>query len=194
MMMYRNRKMRAVRMLNLAYPQARLDCSYIKSNDGYNFRGRITGFTLVELLIVVAIISIAALTAIPMMSSAASMQIRSAANMLTADLEYAKSMAISRGQNYSMVFDQNADSYWIEDLGGNVIPHPVKKGFDYIVDFRGDSRLNRVDITDADFSGNPVVIFNSMGSPDSGGTVSLEAGGTTVTIEVVPITGYISIN
>ena len=64
-----------------------------------------SGFTLVEILIVVSILAIAAMIAIPMMSSAGSMQIRSAANMIAADLEYAKSMAISRQKIYTVVFD-----------------------------------------------------------------------------------------
>ena len=197
--MCRNRKKRAERMLNPTDLQARPNYWYFKSNGRCNSQGRFAeshfrGFTLIELIIVVVIISIAALTAIPMMSSAAGMQIRSAANMITADLEYAKSMAISRGQNYSVRFDQNTESYQVEDQGNSVIPHPVKKGFDYIVDFGNDTRLNRVDITGANFSGNPDVEFDSLGSPDSGGTVSLQAGTTTMTITVEPITGYISIN
>lgn len=200
MIMCRNRKKRAVRMLNLTYPQARLGCSYFKSNDGYNLRGRIRGFTLVELLIVIAIISIAALTAIPMMSSAASMQIRSAANMLTADLEYAKSMAISRAQYFSVIFDASADSYRIEDQYGNVLPHPVKKGFNYVIDFQNDGRLKKVDIVSVDFDTTSKVTFDYLGSPYNGsstplnnGVVNLQAGGTTTTITVEPVTGYVSI-
>ena len=189
-------------MLNLTYPQARLGCSYFKSNDGHNLRGRIRGFTLVELLIVIAIISIAALTAIPMMSSAASMQIRSAANMLTADLEYAKSMAISRAQNFSVVFDASADSYRIEDQYGNVLPHPVKKGFNYVIDFQNDGRLKKVDIISVDFDpgSDNTITFDYLGSPYSGttsplnsGVISLQAGGASTTVTVEPVTGFISI-
>ncbi|OHB77988.1 MAG: hypothetical protein A2Z25_14100 [Planctomycetes bacterium RBG_16_55_9] len=150
------------------------------------------GFTVIELLIVVVILAIAALTAIPMMSSASSMQIRSAANLIMADLEYAKSMAITRGQDYSVVFDPTADSYQIEDQDDNVIPHPVNKGFDYIVSFQNDSRLNRVDVTSVDFGATPRVQFDCLGSPDNGGTISLQAGDTTATITVEPVTGFIS--
>jgi hypothetical protein len=121
------------------------------------------------------------------------MQLRSAANMIMADLEYAKSMAISRGQNYSVVFDENAESYRIKDQYNSVIPHPVKKGFDYIIDFQNDSRLNRVDITDADFDSTSSVQFDCLGSPDNGGTVSIQAGGTSMIIRVEPITGYIRV-
>ncbi len=187
-------------MLGLKYPQAKLRYSYFRRNTGYGLRGISGGFTLVELLIVIAIIMIAALTAIPMMSSAASMQIRSAANMLTADLEYAKSMSISRGQNYSVVIDKDTESYRIEDQDGNVIPHPVKKGFDYVIDFQNDGRLKKVDIVDADFDATNEVKFDYLGSPYNGnstplnsGVISLQAGGTTTTVTVEAVTGFISI-
>jgi Tfp pilus assembly protein FimT len=150
---------------------------------------------VVELLIVVVILSIVALTAIPMMSSAASIQIRSAANMIAADVEYARSMAISRGQNFSVEFDKNADSYRIVDQGGTVIQHPVKKGFTYVVDFQSESRLNRVDITNANFDGTQTVTFECLGSPvGNGGSVNLQAGAVGATISVEPVTGFVSIS
>jgi len=152
-----------------------------------------SGFTLIEILILAVLLGIVALTAVPMLSSAGTIQLRAAANMIAADLEYAKSMAISRGQNYSVRFDQNSESYQIEDQSNNVIPHPVKKGFNYIVDFQNDGRLNRVDITGVNFGATNDVAFDSLGSPDSGGTVTLQASGATVTVTVEPITGYISI-
>ena len=187
-------------MSDLTCPQARLRYSYFRRNAGYDLRGISGGFTLVELLIGIALITIAALTAIPMMSSSGSVQIRSAANMLAADLEYAKSMAISRGQNYSVVFDKDTESYWIEDQSGTVIQHPVKKGFNYIVDFQNDRRLNKVDIVDADFDTTSEVKFDYFGSPYNGnntplnsGVISLQAGGTTTTVTVEAVTGFISI-
>ena len=193
-MINRNKKRRLIEMPDLTYPPRGLCRSFIEEETSSDLPRPRRGFTVIEILIVLVILTIAALTAVPMLSSASSVQIRSAASMIAADLEYAKSMAISRGQNYSVRFDQNADSYQLEDQDNNVIQHPVKKGFDYIVDFQSDTRLNRVDITGASFSGNPDVEFDSMGSPQSGGTVSLQAGGTTVTVMVEPITGYISIN
>lgn len=159
-----------------------------------------SGFTLIEIIIVVVIIAIAAVMVIPMMSSAAGMQIRSAANMIAADLEYAKSMAISRGQNFSVVFDKTTESYRIQNQDGNIITHPVKKGFDYVIDFRNDSRLDKVDIADVDFDTTSEIKFDYLGSPYNGnnnplnsGVISLQAGGMTATINVEPVTGFISI-
>jgi prepilin-type N-terminal cleavage/methylation domain-containing protein len=166
-----------------------------KEGSEHDWRSSSGGFTVVELLIVVVILSIAALTAIPMMSSASSMQIRSAANLIMADLEYAKSMAITRGQNHSVVFDAGTDSYQIEDQNNNVIPHPVKKGFNYVMSFPNDNRLNRIDITNVNFNGNPSVEFDCLGSPvgiTGEGTVTFQAGDMTATVKVEPVTGFIS--
>ncbi len=163
-------------------------------------RGRWHGFTIIELLIVVVIIAIAAMAAIPLSSSAASMQLRSAANMVAADLEYAKSMSISRGQSYSVVFDEGAESYRILDQDSNLIKHPVKKGFDYIVSFSGDSRLSKVDLVDADFDGTEIVKFDYLGSPYDGddnplnsGSITLQAGTMTLTVNVEAVTGFITV-
>jgi prepilin-type N-terminal cleavage/methylation domain-containing protein len=193
--MYQDIERRFARMPVSAYPPTMPRHSYFKGQTRYDLRGASRGFTVIELVIVVVILAIAALTAVPMMSSAASMQIRSAANMISADLEYAKSMAISRGQDFSVVFDESTDSYRIEDQVGTVIQHPVKKGFTYVVDFRNDSRLSKVDISNVGFgaASESRIKFDCLGSPDNGGTVSLQAGTTTTTITVEPVTGYISI-
>jgi len=191
--MYRHRKRRLIRMPSLTYQTARLYCPGVEEDTRHGLRGISNGFTIIEIIIVVVILAIAALAAVPMMSSAASLQIRSATNMIAADLEYAKSMAISRGQNFSVEFDKNTERYWIKDQAGNVIPHPVKKGFNYEIDFRNDGRLSKVDITNATFDSAQTVTFDCLGSPLDGGTVTLQADGNTKTITVEPITGFISI-
>jgi Tfp pilus assembly protein FimT len=158
---------------------------------------------LAEILIVVLIIAIAAMIAVPMMGSMDSVQIRSAANMIAADLEYAKSMAISRQKYYSVVFNPANSYYEVHDPNG-IIEHPVKKGFDYKVDFSSDSRLNKVVIESADFDpdSSNTITFDYLGSPYSGsgtsnplnsGTISIRAGDFTMTVSVEPVTGFISI-
>ena len=164
---------------------------------------RLRAFTLIEIIVVIVIISIAAAMVVPMMSSADDIQLRSGANKLAADLEYAKSMAISRGQSYTVEFDESAESYKIMDSSGATIDHPVRKGSAYIEQFGGTSGLKKVGISDANFDGANSVTFDSLGCSYSGtdtssylvsGTVTLAAGDNTINVNVEAVTGYISIS
>lgn len=157
-------------------------------------------FTLAELIVVVVIISIAALLAVPMITSAADSQIRSASNMIAADLEYAKSMSISRQQDYSVVFNVASNSYEIHDESGSVIEHPVKVGKNFVVNISNESRLNEVKIKSVSFDSTPTITFDYLGSPSNGsgsslnsGSIVLEAGDFEMTITVQPVTGFLTI-
>ena len=160
------------------------------------------GFTFVEIIIVMVILVIAAMVAIPMMSSAADMQVRSAANIIVADLEYAKSLAICQQQNYSVVFNTANDSYELRDKDGVVISHPARPSQSFAITFPDDRRLRRVNIETVSFDTNPAVTFDYLGGPYSGigvanplnsGQIILEAESCTATITVEPVTGYITI-
>lgn len=165
------------------------------------------GFTLVEIIIVVVILSIAALMAVPMVSNAADMQVRAAANRIAADLDYAKGLAITHQQSYSVVFDPSGESYEIHvDPAGadTVIDHPVNPG-SFVVDFSADSRLSRVNIVSADFDSDSsnTITFDYLGSPYSGadtttplnsGQITLQADTFSLTVDVEPVTGYVTMS
>ncbi|MHC4637306.1 MAG: GspH/FimT family pseudopilin [Planctomycetota bacterium] len=158
------------------------------------------GFTLIEIIIVMVILSLAAVMIVPMFSSAGSIQVGSAANALWGDLEYAKSMAISRSQFYSVVFDPSTERYWITDQNGVIISDPINKGHDYLRDFR-DGSLNKVDIVSAVFDGTVEIKFDYLGSPYNGsgtslvsGIITLDADGSVVTVEVEPVTGLVTVS
>jgi prepilin-type N-terminal cleavage/methylation domain-containing protein len=160
-----------------------------------------SGFTLVELIVVMVILGISAMVLVPMIGSAASSQLSSASDILASDLEYARSMAISRGYTYSVVFDVANNTYEIRDETNTVIRHPVKKGFDYVVRLGPGQMFDTVTISSADFNSTNVIKFDSLGSPYSGtnaalnsGAVVLQAANATMTVSVEPVTGYISIS
>jgi hypothetical protein len=148
------------------------------------------------------IMAILAAIAVPLYTSAASVQLKTAANMIASDLEYAKSMAMSTGRNYSVVFDASAEEYRIRDANGDV-NHPVHIGAKYVVSFANDSRLNKVDIVSANFDSKNGVRFDYLGAPYAwdgssasslnNGSVQLRAEGNPMTVRVEPVTGYISI-
>ncbi len=160
-------------------------------------------FTLVELVIVMMIMAILAAIAVPLYTSAASVQLKTAANMIACDLEYAKSMAMSTGRSYSVVFNDSNESYRIKDANDNDVNHPVHIGAKYVVSFANDSRLNKVDIVSANFNSKNGVRFDYLGapyahddssdSPLNNGSVQLRAEGNRLTVRVEPVTGYVSI-
>ena len=174
------------------------------------------GFTLVELILVVLILSIAAVIAIPMFSSAADIQVRSAANRIAADLDYARGLAITRQKNYAVVFDPANESYDIRDSNNVVITNPLDGKF-FTVNLTNDSRISGVNIfsvKERDELGNDIPItdnaitFDYLGTPYSSknvpsptarlinqGVVKLQSrvGGFVLTVRVEPVTGCVTI-
>jgi type II secretion system protein H len=157
-------------------------------------------FSLVEVLIVLMIVGIVAVIVIPMHVSAATTELKTAANMIASDLEYAKSLAISTGKSYSVVFDTSAESYCIKDSAGQVITHPVHVGANFAVSFAGDGRLDKVNILSTTFGAANTIKFDSLGSPFDGtgaalnnGVIQLSAENQTLKVKIEPVTGYISV-
>ncbi|MGY8771457.1 MAG: pilus assembly FimT family protein [Pirellulales bacterium] len=76
-------------------------------------------FTLIEILIVVAIMGVVAALIIPQMSPSINEQIRSSAYLLVSDLDYARSLAISEGSTYKVEFDASENRYILSNSGTN---------------------------------------------------------------------------
>ena len=158
-------------------------------------------FTLVEMLIVVVIIAIAAMIAIPQIGSASVFKLNAAVNVIASDLEYAKSLAISRQSCYSVIFDTASESYRIVDENGNDIENEFKGGDSYVVDFKKDSRLQNVDISAVNIDGTNSISFDYLASPYSGtdltsslidnAVITLSTGNNSAGVEIEPVTGYI---
>ncbi len=163
------------------------------------------GFTLVELILVVLILGIAALVAVPMFASAADIQVRATANRIAADLDYARGLAITRQKNYAVVFDPATEFYDIREAGeADPIENPLDGG-DFEVNLTTDSRVGGVVIDSADFDGETTITFDYLGTPYAGegtgsilnvlGVITLESrdGSFSLTITVEPMTGCVTI-
>ena len=172
--------------------------------------GGASAFTLIEIIVVVVILAVAGLIAVPMMSSAADMQVRAAANRLAADLDYAKNLAITHQRPFTVIFDAVNESYEIQDHTGTAIKNPLRPASDFRISFPSEHSMSRVQIVSAEFVGvdtEATVTFDYLGTPYSGsvvhagenlnssGTVTLQdlSGDFTLYVKVEPMTGYVTV-
>ena len=77
------------------------------------------GFSLLELLLVVAIMGILAALVLPSTQPAIYDQLRSTAQIVATDLAYARSLAVTNNSNYRITFELDANRYVLKHSGAN---------------------------------------------------------------------------
>jgi len=128
------------------------------------------GFTLVEILIVVAILGIIGAMALPRFGSSNAERLKQAAQLLIADIGVAQSESLAHGdQRRVMVFDLDNEQYHLALAATPETPieDPVRKA-SFLVRF-GEGRasqLNSVTIESVDLDGDLVLGFERYGNLD----------------------------
>lgn len=152
---------------------------------------RMKAFTLLELMVVVVIMAIMGAMIVPMMAGAGEMQALSAARIIATDLQYAQNVAITMQTPVTVQFDASADKYTLSNASGP-LKHPMTNK-DYVVDFGTGDGFEQLDLASASFDGVDRLIFDELGSPDAGGSVTVLAGSQTYRIDVTYVTGTVSV-
>lgn len=164
-------------------------------------------FTLIEILIVVTLMGIAASLLIPNMSNAVSFETEAVVRQIVADLSFAQSDAMARQSGRRVLFAENGSGYRIladpYDPENDVLYDPISDGGSdkYIVDFIGDERFRQIIIEDVDFDGgNDFITFDAIGGPVNGenaasigGSLVVAGGDGKFRIDVSGFTGRVSV-
>lgn len=161
------------------------------------------GFTLIEMLMTVAIAAIVAAVLLPLISSVDTFGLPYAAQMLATDLEYAQAEAIRTQRTVRVDFNVDSETYdvYFADTGVR-LTHPLTGG-DMTIDIRDVTDQPDLDIVSATVDGSSASFaFSPTGEPvgaTDGETISgarsivLGLDSRSVMIEIVPIVGTVRI-
>jgi prepilin-type N-terminal cleavage/methylation domain-containing protein len=137
--------------------------------DNYQVVANSQGFTLIELIMVVVLISILAVSFVPKFFDTSAISLAGGAAMAAADIRYTQELAMGTHSSKTITFTSNDTYYTVNSQTVN-LPSKVS------------------------ISSGATFTFNSLGEPTTGGgsSVILSAGTETKTITVDSYTGRVS--
>jgi len=166
-----------------------------------------SAFTLIEILVVVLILGIAAAVIVPHIGSRSDLKATSAARLMMADLIYVQNRSISQQKYHYVYFDAGTESYKVQSMEGSpgvmtVITHPVDQSpFVVAIGPAGPAPLRDVFIDTVNFDGQSVLAFDEMGTPYAynpgtnvltaltSGNIGLKCGKMLLNVIIEPFTG-----
>jgi prepilin-type N-terminal cleavage/methylation domain-containing protein len=174
---------------------------------------KIRAFTLVEILVVVTILGIAAAIIVPQMGSRGDLTAAAAARLIMADLIYAQNRAISTQTKHYVKFTTSSPQSY--RLVTSVTPlvditQPITKASQYLVTLgaNGSPGLTNVSLGTVSFEGKTTIAFDELGVPyyydpgtntttalttSGGSTIQVKCGTFTLTVSIEPYTGEIKV-
>ena len=174
-------------------------------------RRKCSAFTLVEVLVVVVIIGIAAAVVVPQLSSRDDLKAAAAGRVIMSDLMYAQNLAITRQLHHYLVFDTTAGSYSVVSSASMTTPitHPVNQTpYTVASGSNGSPGLKNLSIESISFkaTGNTVystIGFDELGTPVvytgtgadlalTSGALIIHSGAYKLQITIEPYTGQLS--
>lgn len=156
------------------------------------------GYTLIEVLVLVVIMGIAAALVIPSMGSTGVLRVQAAVRTVVSDVTAAQSDAVAFQQARAIVFYPDQNRYVTVAVPGSVIDPELNRIWETAfvgADF-GDSQLVSVD-----FSGGDILLFDEMGAPivtpggapAPTGAVTIAGSGETFRIDIQGYTGRVTV-
>ncbi|MDZ4830067.1 MAG: prepilin-type N-terminal cleavage/methylation domain-containing protein [Phycisphaerae bacterium] len=180
------------------------------------------GYTLIELLIVIAILGTSGALLIPMLGDRDDFDTQAAIRRLIADLTFAQSDALANQEHRRLVFlpdteqDGRFRGWCIVKLAESQLGAPFDANSavyvqdplapsgtngNYIADLYSDERFGKAFIASVDLDGGATAItydelggtVTSSGQPGTGGTIVVRGGGVAYEITIDGVTGKVSV-
>lgn len=167
-----------------------------------------TGYTLIELLIVVALLGLAGTLVIPRIGQPDELSIQAACRRVISDLSFAQSDALARQDVRRVHFFDDGSGYAILqspfDPSTDYIFDPLApSGSDggYIVDFTSDDRFAGIQVEDVNIDGGErFVSYDELGgtvtaggTAGTGGYIQLQSTTKTYRINIAAFTGKLTV-
>jgi len=148
--------------------------------------GRANGFTLIELIMVLVVLSALAIFVMPRFTSKSSFDTLSFHQELKTAIRYAHKLSIASGCEVQVAITANSYSLFYpntscnppDGFGSNPVAHPVQSG----------SYTGTV-TTGVSISGFGNFFFTASGAPSSSGTITVNPGGRTIVVN--QLTGFV---
>ena len=163
---------------------------------------RLRAYTLIELVIVIALLWIMSYFLAPRITNLFPIQRETAAFKILGDIRYVRSRSIAEQVVHGIQFSiQPANNYRAFRINpGTLIKDPSRPNIDMLIQLNA-GEFGGVRISAVNFQGGPEVRFDSTGTPldinggtlTTTGTVTIQYQGATQLIQVAPITGRVTI-
>ena len=171
-------------------------------------RRQAPGYTLVEVLVVITVLGLAAAMVVPQMGSTGVLRIQAAARQIVADITFAQSDALAYQSRRAIVFLPADNRYVVCEVNGPIVdpatdaifnPSRPSDRYDITID---SERMGGAQLISADFDGDNVLVFDELGgpvqapdsdTPSAGGFVRISGSGFQFEIDVEPYTGRVTV-